>query len=35
MVNGVQALINGSRSPSQVLDDLAKPYNQNLADMGG
>lgn len=34
MVAGVQELINGSKSPSQVLDELAKPYNDNLADIG-
>jgi raffinose/stachyose/melibiose transport system substrate-binding protein len=34
MVAGVQELINGSKSPTQVLDELAKPYNDNLADIG-
>jgi raffinose/stachyose/melibiose transport system substrate-binding protein len=30
-----QKLINGSASPGQVLDEIAKPYNDNLADLGG
>jgi raffinose/stachyose/melibiose transport system substrate-binding protein len=34
MVAGVQHLINGSKNPDQVLDDLAKPYNDNLVDIG-
>jgi raffinose/stachyose/melibiose transport system substrate-binding protein len=34
MVAGVQELINGTKSPTQVLDELAKPYNDNLADLG-
>ncbi len=34
MVAGVQNLINGSKNPNAVLDDLAKPYNDNLADIG-
>jgi raffinose/stachyose/melibiose transport system substrate-binding protein len=34
MVAGVQDLINGSKSTSAVLDELAKPYNDNLRDMG-
>ncbi|MBE1491872.1 ABC transporter substrate-binding protein [Plantactinospora soyae] len=34
LVAGGQDLINGSKSPSSVLDDLAKPYNDNLADIG-
>jgi raffinose/stachyose/melibiose transport system substrate-binding protein len=28
----VQELINGSKSPSQVLDEIAKPYNDNLGN---
>ncbi|GAA5060437.1 raffinose/stachyose/melibiose transport system substrate-binding protein [Thermocatellispora tengchongensis] len=35
MVAGVQELINGSKEPSAVLDELAQPYNDNLADIGG
>ncbi|WP_084958073.1 extracellular solute-binding protein [Thermoactinospora rubra] len=34
LVAGVQNLINGSKSPSQVLDEIAKPYQDNLADLG-
>ncbi|TYB59832.1 extracellular solute-binding protein [Nonomuraea sp. PA05] len=34
MVAGVQELINGSKTSAQVLDDLAKPYEDNLADIG-
>ncbi len=34
MVSAAQALINGTKSPSQALDELAKPYNDNLADLG-
>jgi raffinose/stachyose/melibiose transport system substrate-binding protein len=34
MVAGIQQLINGSKQPNQVLDDLAKPYHDNLADIG-
>lgn len=34
LVAGVQELINGSKSPSQVLDEIAKPYNDNRADIG-
>jgi raffinose/stachyose/melibiose transport system substrate-binding protein len=34
MVSGVQALINSSKTPAQVLDQLAKPYNDNLASVG-
>jgi raffinose/stachyose/melibiose transport system substrate-binding protein len=33
MVAGVQKLINGT-APSSVLDDLAKPYNDNLKTIG-
>jgi raffinose/stachyose/melibiose transport system substrate-binding protein len=33
-VGAGQALINGSKTPDQVLTDLAKPYNDNLADLG-
>ncbi|SDR31990.1 ABC transporter substrate-binding protein [Thermostaphylospora chromogena] len=35
MVAGVQELINGSKQPHEVLDDLAQPYNENLAAVGG
>jgi raffinose/stachyose/melibiose transport system substrate-binding protein len=34
LVAGVQELINSSKSPGQVLDEIAKPYNDNLADIG-
>jgi raffinose/stachyose/melibiose transport system substrate-binding protein len=34
MTAGVQELINGSKSPSAVLDELAKPYNDNRTDLG-
>jgi raffinose/stachyose/melibiose transport system substrate-binding protein len=33
-VSGTQKLMNGSASPSQVLDSLAKPYDENLANLG-
>ncbi|GAA3135750.1 extracellular solute-binding protein [Planomonospora alba] len=35
LVSGVQSLINGSKTPAQVLDELAGPYEENLADIGG
>lgn len=34
LVAGVQNLINGSKTPEQVLDEIAKPYNDNLAAIG-
>jgi raffinose/stachyose/melibiose transport system substrate-binding protein len=34
MVAGVQDLINAAKTPGQVLDELAKPYDDNLADIG-
>lgn len=34
LVAGVQNLINGSKTPAQVLDEIAKPYNDNLASIG-
>ncbi|MGR6923888.1 ABC transporter substrate-binding protein [[Actinomadura] parvosata] len=34
LVAGVQELINGSKTSAQVLDELAKPYEDNLADIG-
>ncbi|AGZ42759.1 putative ABC transporter substrate-binding protein [Actinoplanes friuliensis DSM 7358] len=34
MVGGVQGLINGSKTPQQMLDEVAKPYDDNLADLG-
>jgi len=34
LVGGVQGLINGSKTPQQMLDEIAKPYNDNLADLG-
>ncbi|NMO56199.1 extracellular solute-binding protein [Actinoplanes sp. TBRC 11911] len=34
LTGGVQGLINGSKTPSAFLDEIAKPYNDNLADLG-
>jgi raffinose/stachyose/melibiose transport system substrate-binding protein len=34
MVGGVQGLINGSKTPAQMLDEVAKPYQDNLTDLG-
>jgi raffinose/stachyose/melibiose transport system substrate-binding protein len=34
LVGGVQGLINGSKTPAKMLDEIAKPYNDNLADLG-
>jgi raffinose/stachyose/melibiose transport system substrate-binding protein len=34
LVAAVQELINGSKTPTQVLDELAKPYNDNLSAIG-
>lgn len=34
LVGGVQGLINGSKTPGKMLDEIAKPYNDNLADLG-
>ncbi|WP_219468686.1 ABC transporter substrate-binding protein [Nonomuraea rhizosphaerae] len=34
LVAGVQSLINGSKPPAKVLDEIAQPYNDNLADLG-
>jgi len=34
LVGGVQGLINGSKTPTTMLDEIAKPYNDNLADLG-
>ncbi|GII03507.1 ABC transporter substrate-binding protein [Planobispora takensis] len=34
LVAGVQNLINGSKTPSAVLDEIAGPYEENLADIG-
>ncbi|WP_306209866.1 extracellular solute-binding protein [Actinoplanes sp. RD1] len=34
LVGGVQGLINGSKKPDQMLDEIAKPYQDNLADLG-
>ncbi|MCC5581502.1 extracellular solute-binding protein [Microtetraspora sp. AC03309] len=34
LVAGVQELINGGKKPSEVLDEIAQPYNDNLADIG-
>ncbi|WP_433383857.1 ABC transporter substrate-binding protein [Actinoplanes sp. CA-142083] len=34
LVAGTQGLINGSKTPAAFLDEIAKPYNENLADLG-
>ena len=34
LVAGVQGLINGSKTPDQVLTEIQKPYDENLADLG-
>ncbi|WP_433043374.1 ABC transporter substrate-binding protein [Dactylosporangium sp. CS-033363] len=34
LVAGGQKLINGSAKPDAVLDEIAKPYNDNLANVG-
>jgi raffinose/stachyose/melibiose transport system substrate-binding protein len=34
LVAGAQGLINGSKTPAAFLDEIAKPYNQNLTDIG-
>jgi raffinose/stachyose/melibiose transport system substrate-binding protein len=34
LVGAGQGLINGSKTPAQVLDEIAKPYHENLADLG-
>nr|MDT0657296.1 extracellular solute-binding protein [Micromonospora sp. DSM 115978] len=34
LVAGMQNLINGTRTPQQVLDEIAKPYHDNLANVG-
>lgn len=34
LTGGVQGLINGSKTPTAFLDEIAKPYNQNLSDLG-
>ncbi|MBT2234241.1 ABC transporter substrate-binding protein [Nonomuraea sp. NEAU-A123] len=34
LVAGVQNLINGSKPPAKVLDEIAQPYTENLADLG-
>ncbi|MGW0801911.1 ABC transporter substrate-binding protein [Nonomuraea sp. NPDC002799] len=34
LVAGVQNLINGSKTSAQVLDEIAGPYEDNLADIG-
>jgi raffinose/stachyose/melibiose transport system substrate-binding protein len=33
LVAGVQELINGSKSPSDVLDEIAKPYQEHVAGL--
>jgi len=34
LVSGVQELINGTKQQGAFLDEIAKPYNDNLASMG-
>jgi raffinose/stachyose/melibiose transport system substrate-binding protein len=34
LVAGVQELINGTKAPAEVLDDIAGPYEDNLATIG-
>ena len=34
MVAATQGLISGKRTPDAFLDEIAKPYNENLADLG-
>jgi raffinose/stachyose/melibiose transport system substrate-binding protein len=34
LVSGVQELINGSKAPAAMLDEIAKPYDENLTDIG-
>jgi raffinose/stachyose/melibiose transport system substrate-binding protein len=34
LVSGVQELINGTKTPSAFLDEIAKPYNANLTAIG-
>jgi raffinose/stachyose/melibiose transport system substrate-binding protein len=34
LVSAGQKLINGSATPDQVLDEIAKPYEENLANVG-
>jgi raffinose/stachyose/melibiose transport system substrate-binding protein len=34
LVAATQNLVNGSKTPSQMLDEIAKPYEDNLADIG-
>ena len=35
LVSATQKLINGAASPAEILDELAVPYEENLAAMGG
>jgi len=34
LVAGVQELINGSKTPSAVLDEIARPYQEQAASVG-
>ncbi|MGS2647580.1 extracellular solute-binding protein [Streptosporangium sp. LJ11] len=34
LVSGVQNIINGTKTSDQVLDEIAAPYEENLADLG-
>lgn len=34
LVAGVQELINGDKKPEEMLDEIAQPYEDNLADIG-
>jgi raffinose/stachyose/melibiose transport system substrate-binding protein len=35
LVSAVQKLINGSTTPAKALDEIAKPYHENRANLGG
>jgi raffinose/stachyose/melibiose transport system substrate-binding protein len=35
LVSATQKLISGSASPDQFLDEIAKPYQENAANLGG
>jgi raffinose/stachyose/melibiose transport system substrate-binding protein len=35
LVSGFQSLINGSKTPDQVLDAIAKPYGEGVKEITG
>ena len=35
LVSGFQGLINGSKTPDQVLDAIAKPYDDGVKEITG